>query len=86
MKACELADVPKFRFHDLRHTFGTRLAEKGVPIHLIAELMGHADIRRTMKYVHAATLSKKLAAALLVEKSNDENLSAEKKWLKNGSK
>jgi len=86
MKACELADVPNFRFHDLRHTFGTRLAEKGVPIHQIAELMGHSDIRTTMKYVHAATSSKKLAVDLLVEEEGDENWSAEKKWLKNGSK
>jgi integrase len=85
-KACELADVQTFRFHDLRHTFGTRLAEKGVPIHQIAELMGHSDIRTTMKYVHAATSSKKLAVDLLVEEEGDENWSAEKKWLKNGSK
>lgn len=85
-KACELADVQNFRFHDLRHTFGTRLAEKGVPIHQIAELMGHSDIRTTMKYVHAATSSKKLAVDLLVEEESGETVSAEKKWLKNGSK
>ncbi len=84
-KACELADVQNFRFHDLRHTFGTCLAEKGVPIHQIAELMGHADIRTTMKYVHAATSSKKLAVDLLVEEAGGETVSAEKKWLKNGS-
>jgi integrase len=85
-KACELAEVPNFRFHDLRHTFGTRLAEKGVPIHQIAELMGHTDIRTTMKYVHAATSSKKAAVDLLVEESSDEEMRAEKKWLKSGSK
>ena len=48
--------------------------------------MGHSDIRTTMKYVHAATSSKELAVDLLVEEAEAENWSAEKKWLKNGSK
>lgn len=38
------------RFHDLRHTFGTRLAANGVPIRTIQEWMGHEDIRTTQIY------------------------------------
>jgi hypothetical protein len=49
------------------------------------QLMGHSDIRTTMKYVHAATSSKKAAVDLLVEFSDEENGREEKKWLKNGS-
>lgn len=39
--------------HDCRHTYGTRLADEGVPEHDIAELMGHADRRSTRRYVHS---------------------------------
>lgn len=39
--------------HDLRHTFGTRLAEQGVPQHEIMALMGHEDPRASQRYMHA---------------------------------
>ncbi len=48
------ADVRRIRFHDLRHTFGSHLAMHGVPIIKIKELMGHADIKVTMGYMHLA--------------------------------
>jgi integrase len=38
-------------WHSLRHTFGTELAARGVPIPTIKELMGHADVKTTMRYV-----------------------------------
>ncbi len=38
-------------WHSLRHTFGTELAARGVPLPVIKELMGHADIKTTMRYV-----------------------------------
>jgi hypothetical protein len=36
------------RFHDLRHTFGTRCAAAGVPLRTLQAWMGHADIKTTM--------------------------------------
>ncbi|MFI1195479.1 tyrosine-type recombinase/integrase [Micromonospora sp. NPDC020750] len=39
--------------HDLRHTFGTRLADEGVPLHDIMALMGHEDIRSAQRYLHS---------------------------------
>lgn len=39
--------------HDLRHTYGTRLAEQGVPQHEIMALMGHDDPRASQRYMHA---------------------------------
>jgi site-specific recombinase XerC len=42
-KACEDAKVFNFHFHDLRHTFASRLAEAGVDAFTIAELMGALD-------------------------------------------
>lgn len=49
-KALRAAQVREVRFHDLRHTFGTRLAANGVPIRTIQEWMGHEDIRTTQIY------------------------------------
>lgn len=48
----ELED-PQPTPHDLRHTFGTRLADEGVPVHDIMALMGHADIRSAQRYMHS---------------------------------
>lgn len=44
-----------FRFPDLRHTVGTRLAQRGVPVPVIKEIMAHSDISTTMQYVHQAS-------------------------------
>ena len=41
------------RFHDLRHTFGTRMIAKA-DVRRVQEWMGHADIQTTMKYLHYA--------------------------------
>lgn len=38
--------------HVLRHTFCTRLAEKGVAIDVIRDLARHRDIRTTQRYIH----------------------------------
>lgn len=54
-------------WHDLRHTFGSALAEQGVPTKMIGSLMGHSDTRVTEIYMHAstqATLSQAMGAAL----------------------
>ena len=53
LAACEAAKLDKTGFHDLRRTYGARLALKGVPLTVIAEAMGHADERITRKhYAH----------------------------------
>ncbi len=47
------AGLRRLRFHDLRHTFGTRMI--GVAdIRRVQEWMGHADVQTTMKYLHYA--------------------------------
>ncbi len=53
--ACKAAGIEPVGFHDLRRTYGARLARKGVPIAVIAEALGHADERITRKhYAHLA--------------------------------
>jgi integrase len=42
--------VPYRRFHVYRHTFGTNLCKRGVPIQVTSKLLGHASIEVTSKY------------------------------------
>jgi integrase len=49
------------RWHDLRHTFGTRLAEVGCSEATIAELMGHTDLKTTRRYTHGTDRAKREA-------------------------
>lgn len=43
-----------FRFHDMRHTFASHLVMKGVDLWTVAKLMGHKDVKQTMRYAHLA--------------------------------
>jgi integrase len=56
LEACQLARIkPAVSFHVLRHTHGSTLAMRGVPMGVIAEQLGHADTRMTEKhYAHLA--------------------------------
>jgi integrase len=49
-RALKAAGVRQVRFHDLRHTFGTRMAAAGVPIRTLQEWMGHRDYSTTLIY------------------------------------
>ena len=52
-RALELAGLRPLRFHDLRHTFGTRTIATASILQVKA-WMGHADVATTMKYLHCA--------------------------------
>jgi integrase len=52
MKAVKEARLDDFRFHDLRHTFATRLVQAGVDLYKVGKLLGHKDIRMTQRYSH----------------------------------
>jgi integrase len=52
--AARRAGLRPVRFHDLRHTFGTRMAAAGAPLRAIQEWMGHSDQRTTLIYADYA--------------------------------
>ena len=54
-------------FHTLRHTFASWLVQKGVPLHTVAELMGHKSIAMTQRYAHLSPDSLRNAAKILGE-------------------
>ncbi len=56
-RAQAAADVRPLRFHDLRHTFGSRLAAKGVDVVTIQKAMGHSALATTSRYLHARPAS-----------------------------
>jgi integrase len=53
-RALRRASVREVRFHDLRHTFGTRCAAAGVPMRTLQEWMGHRDFKTTLIYADYA--------------------------------
>ena len=50
---CDMAGLTDITIHSMRHDFCTQLVKKGRDIYTIQRLAGHADIRTTMRYVHA---------------------------------
>jgi integrase len=51
--ALERLNLRRFRFYDLRHTFGSLLIEAGAPLPYVRDQMGHSSIQITAdKYVH----------------------------------
>jgi integrase len=51
-QALERAEVHRITFHELRHTFGTRMAAAGTPMRTLQHWMGHADSKTTQIYAH----------------------------------
>jgi integrase len=54
-KALMDAGIENFRFHDLRHTFATRMLRKTQNISLVSKLLGHTNIETTSRYAHVLT-------------------------------
>lgn len=46
--------VREISYHDLRHSFASHLAMAGVSVWKIQKVLGHADIKTTMRYMHLA--------------------------------
>ena len=61
------AKVSDYSWHKNRHSFASRLAMAGVPIHTIAHLMGHGTIQMSMRYAHLSPDHNQSAVDRLVD-------------------
>jgi site-specific recombinase XerD len=52
VEALRVAKIEDFHFHDLRHSFASRLVQSGVDIYAVQKLLGHKDGRMTQRYAH----------------------------------
>jgi integrase len=63
--AVKKAGISDFTFHDLRHTFASRLVMSGIDLPTVKELMGHKDITMTLRYTHLSSDHKQNAVKAL---------------------
>ena len=59
------ANIKDFHFHDLRHSFASWLAMRGVPIYDIAKLLGHKSVRMSERYAHLSPAHLRSSIAVL---------------------
>ncbi|MFA5184687.1 MAG: tyrosine-type recombinase/integrase [Patescibacteria group bacterium] len=64
-QACRKAELRKIGWHKLRHTFASHLAQNGVSIQAIKELLGHSSITTTMRYSHLSPSALRAAMSVL---------------------
>lgn len=74
LTACQRAGIKDLRFHDLRHTFGTRAADAGVPLNAIRDVMGHKTTAMTERYAHATDEGKRRAVEAVQSASSSSRL------------
>ena len=64
-RAVRAAEISDCVFHSLRHTFASRLVMAGVDLPTVKELMGHKDIKMTLRYSHLSSDHKRNAVEKL---------------------
>ncbi len=71
MAVMKAANVNSFRFHDLRHTFASKLVMAAVDLNTVRELLGHKSLAMTLRYAHLAPEHKAAAVETLMGKGRN---------------
>ena len=78
--ALRRAGIEDCRFHDLRHTFASHFIMRGGDLKSLQELLGHADIKTTMRYAHLSKAHKEKTINILnrlTAKGKEKNLTSQ---------
>ena len=65
--ACRRAGINDLRFHDLRHTAATYMVTGGIDLVTVSEILGHSDIKMTMRYAHPTPKNRREAVNVLAD-------------------
>lgn len=82
--ALKVAGIEDFRFHDLRHTFASNLVMQRIDLATVQELMGHKDIKMTLKYSHLSPDHQQKAVGVLDELFGQDRAGGETELKSNG--
>jgi len=71
--ACEKAKISDYTFHDNRHTFASQLLMGGGDLVALKEILGHSDLKMTLRYSHLASAHMKNAVEILDSKLKENS-------------
>ena len=65
------AGIPDVRLHDLRHSFASEAVRQGIALPVVSKLLGHSNIKMTMRYAHASNAECEEAAERIAKRITD---------------